>query len=76
MRKRFRRQAEIEPIIGHLKYDHRLIRNFLKGSIGDSIDLMLAAAAFNFKKWMRKIKELLFFLFYALAQITCIRKIA
>jgi IS5 family transposase len=54
-RKRFRRRAGIEPIIGHLKSDYRLMRNFLKGSVGDSINLMLAAAAFNFKKWMRDV---------------------
>lgn len=58
-RKRFRKRAGIEPIIGHLKSDYRLVRNFLKGSIGDSINLMLAAAAFNFKKWMRKIQSFL-----------------
>lgn len=52
-RKRFRRRAGIEPIIGHLKSDHRLKRNFLKGFMGDQINLLMAAAAFNFKKWMR-----------------------
>lgn len=52
-RKRFRRRAGIEPIIGHLKSDYRLLRNYLKGSLGDQINLMLAAAAFNFKKLMR-----------------------
>lgn len=53
-RKRFRRRAGIEPIIGHLKSDYRLMRNYLKGTVGDSINLMLAAAAFNFKKWLRE----------------------
>ena len=47
---RFRKRAGIEPIIGHLKSDHRLIRNFLKGTLGDSINVMLAASAFNSKK--------------------------
>jgi IS5 family transposase len=56
-RERFRRRASIEPIIGHLKTDFRLVRNFLKGTLGDSINLMLAAAAFNFKKLMRKLRE-------------------
>lgn len=56
-RSRFRRRAAIEPIIGHLKTDYRMARNFLKGVIGDSLNLMLAAAAFNFKKWMRKMKH-------------------
>ena len=34
-RKHFRRRAAIEPIIGHLKADHRVARNFLKGQLGD-----------------------------------------
>lgn len=54
-RKRFRRRAGIEPVIGHLKSDHRLKRNFLKGFAGDQINLLMAAAAFNFKKWLRKV---------------------
>jgi hypothetical protein len=54
-RKRFRRRAGIEPIIGHLKSDHRLKRNFLKGFTGDQINLLMAAAAFNFRKWMREV---------------------
>lgn len=56
---RFRKRAGIEPIIGHLKSDYRLMRNYLKGSAGDSINLMLAAAAFNFKKWMKELLDLL-----------------
>jgi hypothetical protein len=32
-------------VIGHLKNDFRLARNFLKGAIGDAINLFLAAAA-------------------------------
>ena len=54
-RKRFRRRAGIEPVIGHLKSDHRLKKNFLKGFAGDQINLIMAAAAFNFKKWMREV---------------------
>ena len=58
-RKRFRRRAGIEPVIGHLKADYRLARNFLKGSIGDSLNLMLAAAAFNFNKLMKELSSFL-----------------
>ena len=53
MRKRFRRRAAIEPVISHLKHDFRLMRCFLKGFRGDQLNLMLAAAAWNFRKWMR-----------------------
>lgn len=51
--RRFCKRAGIEPLIGHLKADHRLGRNFYKGLFGDSINVMLAAAAFNFKRAMR-----------------------
>jgi IS5 family transposase len=61
-RKKFKRRAAIEPIIGHLKSDHRLSRNYLKGFIGDEINLLLAAAAFNFKKWMNHFLVLVFML--------------
>lgn len=40
-------------MISHLKYDFRLLRCFLKGFAGDQINLMLASAAWNFRKWMR-----------------------
>lgn len=51
-REKFRRRASIEPIIGHLKSDYRMARNYLKGFVGDEINLLLAAAAFNLKKWI------------------------
>lgn len=48
----FRKRAGIEPVIGHCKSDHRLGRNFYKGLFGDSINVMLAAAAYNLKRAM------------------------
>lgn len=47
-----RKRAGIEPIIGHLKHDYRLSRNWLKSSQGDAINLLMAACAWNLKKWM------------------------
>ena len=61
-RQRFRRRAGIEPIIGHLKSDHGMLRNYLKGSVGDDINIMLAAAAFNYKKMLRKLKYIFVFI--------------
>jgi len=61
-RKKFRRRAAIEPIIGHVKSDHRMQRNYLKGFIGDKINLLLAASAFNLKKWMNHFLLLIFML--------------
>lgn len=57
------RKAAIEPIIGHLKSDHRAARNFLKGQIGDSMNFMMAAAGFNFRKLMLKLKQIKSWLF-------------
>lgn len=54
MRARFRRRAAIEPVISHLKHQYRLVRCFLKGFVGDSLNLGLAAAAWNLRKWMRE----------------------
>ncbi len=51
-REKFKRRAAIEPIIGHLKSDFRLAKNYLKGFIGDQINLLLAATAWNLKKWI------------------------
>jgi IS5 family transposase len=71
-RKNFGRRSAIEPIIGHLKHGFRLVRNYLKGTIGDAINLLLAAAAFNCRKWMRALaQEGLFFAFFVLIAITC-----
>jgi IS5 family transposase len=58
-----RKRAAIEPVIGHLKTDHRLGRNFYKGIFGDNINIMLAAAAFNFKRMMNKSKSSFFVVF-------------
>jgi IS5 family transposase len=68
-RKRCRRRAAIEPIIGHLKSDYRLSRNFLKGILGDEINLLLAAAAWNIKKWLNAIFWLLFLFRNAAMQV-------
>lgn len=53
IQKQFRKRAGIEGIISHLKNEHRLDRNYLKGFLGDEINLLMAAAAFNFRKWIR-----------------------
>jgi len=51
-RKQCKRRAAIEPIIGHLKSDYRMARNYLKGALGDHINLLMAACAWNLKQWL------------------------
>jgi IS5 family transposase len=48
-----KRRAAIEPVIGHLKSDHRLDRNFLKGVPGDQINALLSGCGRNLKKLLR-----------------------
>lgn len=64
MRRRFRKRAGIEPIIGHLKSDHRMEQNYLHGTDSPYMNALLAAAGWNLKKWMeqtgKKIKKALF----------------
>ena len=61
--KLFCKRAGIEPINGHLKSDHRMGRNFYKGIFGDMLNAKLAAAAFNFKRAMRRFFVLLEWLY-------------
>jgi len=67
-KKSFRRRAAIEPIIGHAKADHRLSRNFYKGVFGDTINVMLAAIGFNFKRIMNRYKEKLSRIFWQIQE--------
>lgn len=48
-----KRRSAIEPIIGHLKLDHRMSRNYLKGKAGDKMNALLAGSGFNIRKLLR-----------------------
>jgi len=45
-----RRRSAVEPVIGHAKAEHRMGRNFLKGTNGDAANAVLAAAGYNFRR--------------------------
>lgn len=46
----FKRRSAIEPVIGHMKSDNRLNRNYLKGKKGDEINAILSGCGFNLRK--------------------------
>jgi IS5 family transposase len=57
-----RRRVKIEPVIGHLKNDHRLNRCRYKGAVGDTANVVWAAVAWNTKKvallsWLKGQKQ-------------------
>ena len=71
-RKRFRKRAGIEATISHLKQDFRLGRCFLKGEVGDQINVTLSSAAYNLRKWIRLRLDIFFKLFYkTLKYVSC-----
>ena len=49
IKRELRRRSAVEPVIGHLKAEHRMSRNHLAGSAGDAINAVLAAAGYNFR---------------------------
>ena len=50
IKRKMRRRSAIEPVIGHLKAEHRMGRNHLAHAAGDAINAVLAAAGYNFRR--------------------------
>jgi IS5 family transposase len=59
IRREMKRRAAVEPVIGHLKAEHRLDRNYLKGLDGDRSNAVLAAVGYNFSLLLRWLARLL-----------------
>ena len=55
IRKKLKRRNAVEPVIGHMKTDGRLARNFLKGSRGDAMNGLLCGAGHNLRKILRRL---------------------
>jgi transposase, IS5 family len=53
-----KRRSAVEPVIGHLKDDHRMGRNYLAHASGDAINAVLAAAGYNFRRLLAWLKLL------------------
>ena len=78
-RRLLKRRQAIEPIIGHLKADHRMNRCHLKGQTGDAMHAVLCAAGDNIRWLLRMIRKqgisLFLSLLQALGLATCLRVI-
>lgn len=57
-RKRLKRRQAVEPVIGHVKQDHRMIRCHLIGSLGDALHAIACAAGYNIRWLMRAMLRL------------------
>jgi IS5 family transposase len=67
IRRELRRRSAIEPVIGHMKADGRLDRNFLAGVRGDTINALLCGAGYNLHLILNHLRRLLHPLLFALA---------
>ena len=59
IKRELRRRSAIEPVIGHLKSEHRMGRNYLGHREGDAINAVLAAVGYNFRRLIRWLSLLL-----------------
>ena len=66
IKRQMRRRSAIEPVIGHIKAEHRMDRNYLAGKQGDAVNAILAAAGYNFSLILRWLKALLWLFIAAL----------
>jgi IS5 family transposase len=56
IKREMKRRSAVEPVIGHLKDNHRMGRNYLAHRAGDAANAVLAAAGYNFSlliRWLR-----------------------
>jgi len=67
IKREMRRRSAIEPVIGHMKAEHRMGRNYLWYRQGDAINAVLAAAGYNFSLLIRWLRLLLLRILAALS---------
>jgi IS5 family transposase len=70
IKREMRRRSAIEPVIGHLKNEHRMDRNYLAGRNGDANNAILAAVGYNFRRLIRWLTLLLAILMVAISPPT------
>jgi IS5 family transposase len=58
LKKHLKRRSAIEPHIGHMKSEGKLRRNYLKGTLGDTLNALLCAIGHNMRMIWRKISSL------------------
>ncbi len=61
--KRFRKRTGLETTISHLEQHYRMGKCYLKGELGDKINVTLATAAYNPCQWIRLKLDSFFTLF-------------
>jgi transposase, IS5 family len=65
IKREMRRRSAIEPVIGHLKNEHSMDRNYLACRHGDANNAILAAVGYNFRRLIRWLTPLFFLVLVA-----------
>lgn len=73
IKRELRRRSAVEPVIGHLKSEHRMGRNHLAHATGDATNIVLAAAGYNFRRLLAWLALLLSAILTTLAASTASR---
>lgn len=66
IKKELKRRSVVEPVIGHLKSDGRLGRNYLYGQLGDKVNVLMVSAGYNFRLILKWLRNLFFLILYYL----------
>jgi IS5 family transposase len=72
IKREMRRRSAVEPVIGHLKAEHRMDRNYLAHRSGDAANAVLAATGYNFSlllRWLRLLLRIILWRLFATLQI-------
>ncbi len=70
LKKHLKRRSAIEPHIGHMKSEGKLRRNYLKGTIGDTLNALLCAIGHNLRMIWRKVRS--FWVYFLIRILDCI----
>lgn len=58
LKKLLKRRQVVEPMIGHMKADGLLAKNWLKGAVGDALHALLCGAGHNLRTILRHLRVL------------------
>src|SRR5439155_1063680 len=73
LKREMRRRSAVEPVIGHLKDEHRMGRNYLAHRNGDLNNAILAAVGYNFRrliKWLRILLRLILMALFSKSKLS------
>jgi IS5 family transposase len=69
LKRLLKRRQVVEPVIGHMKTDGLLARNWLKGELGDALHAVMCGAGHNLRLILARLRALFYVLIAVLAEL-------